>query len=605
MSIEHPPLIPGALFGGDFELLRPLGEGGMGVVWLACERSLDREVALKIMRPADGSARLQRFAREARALAALDHPSILPVLHTGTDESTGLPYLVTRAVLLSPAEIHHLCHDIFHCPHPRGFDSSLVTCHSSLVTAAATPPAPLTLADLLDGGKQLPESAVLRIARDLADALSAAHAAGILHRDCKPSNILFDPSGRAILSDFGLAKFTAPAANSETEGQSLVTRHSSLVTTAATARQLQRDTLSLDESGHPKFIGSPSYAAPEALREGAASASPALDWYSFGAVLHEALTGDPPRALRPLSSYASGYLSRFWEPFLRDLLEPDPVRRLQDSAAIRCALDRIARHPARRRSRRWFWPGGFLGGLGILGILGTLGILGPLGHRQSLAPTEPTAVPDPVSRSLDASRPILGVRGVVEDASLPNPVTDFSRPRTDSAPWLSVPASLPAGTERRLPLGSEPDRLRLLWCPPKPGVAPEGFWILAEPISTELAAAIHNHFAEKRTTPVWRAEPETDFARFDRNVEGVIRSQLSILAGFFGHERDEADVPVANFELPTNAQIYYARSVCRSSSMPLPDDYVWTRELDAVSHSDDYAPVLMPLQPILVRAVAR
>ena len=98
-------LSTGQLFDRDFELLRPLGEGGMGVVWLARERSLNREVALKIMRPADGSARLQRFAREARALAALDHPSILPVLHTATDEATGLPFLITRAVLLSPAEI--------------------------------------------------------------------------------------------------------------------------------------------------------------------------------------------------------------------------------------------------------------------------------------------------------------------------------------------------------------------------------------------------------------------------------------------------------------------------------------------------------------------
>ena len=84
-----PGLSPGALFAGDYELLRPLGEGGMGVVWLARERSLEREVALKIMRPSESATRLLRFAREARALAALDHPSILPVLHTGTDETTG------------------------------------------------------------------------------------------------------------------------------------------------------------------------------------------------------------------------------------------------------------------------------------------------------------------------------------------------------------------------------------------------------------------------------------------------------------------------------------------------------------------------------------
>ena len=399
---ETPLLSHGTILDGDYLLLRPLGEGGMGVVWLARERSLDREVALKIMRPADGSSRLQRFAREARALAALDHPSILPVLHTGTDEATGLPYLVTRAVLLTPAEIHHLCHDIFHCPHPRMMGG--VSSPSEPQGGAGDFPRSLSLADLLESGKQLPEAAVLRIARDIASALAAAHAAGILHRDLKPSNILFESSGRAILSDFGLAKFTVPAANPETDGQSLVTRHSSLVTTAATARQLQRDTLSLDESGHPKFIGSPSYAAPEALREGSASASPALDWYSFGAVLHEALTGDPPRALRPLSSYAPGYISRAWDLFLRDLLDPDPNRRLQDPAAILRALDRIARHPARPHWRRWIWLGIFLVGLGILG---TLEVLDPLGHRQSPAPAESAVALAPVRGSPDASGPVV------------------------------------------------------------------------------------------------------------------------------------------------------------------------------------------------------
>ena len=341
----------GMVLGGDFELLRPLGEGGMGVVWLARERSLDREVALKIMRPTDGSSRLQRFAREARALAALDHSSILPVLHTASDEATGLPYLVTRAVLLTPAEIHHLCHDIFHCPHPR-----------EPAGGAGKFPRPLSLADLLEGGKQLPEAAVLRIARDIARALSAAHAAGILHRDLKPPNILFESSGRAILSDFGLAKFTREGMESHAEDAEFAESGGRNVPTARPDAGGSGDSaprsfpsasaLSLDESGRPKFIGSPSYAAPEALREGSASASPALDWYSFGAVLHEALTGDPPRALRPLSSYAPGYLSRAWDPLLRDLLEPDPARRLQDPSAILRALDRIARHPARPGRRR-------------------------------------------------------------------------------------------------------------------------------------------------------------------------------------------------------------------------------------------------------------
>jgi hypothetical protein len=193
----------------------------------------------------------------------------------------------------------------------------------------------------------------------------------------------------------------------------------------------------------------------------------------------------------------------------------------------------------------------------------------------------------------------------VADASPPNPVSDFSRPRTDSAPWLSVPASLPAGTERWLPLGSEPDRLRLLWCPPKPGVAPEGFWILAEPISTELAAAIHNHFAENRTTPVWRTEHGSGLATFDRKTQLTFVSNLSILSGLYGKEKEEVDAPVAHFTLPTNAQLYYARSVCSHRALAIPDVYPWTKEIAAHSASDAFSPVFMSLQPILVRAVAR
>ena len=349
----------GMVLGGDFELVRPLGEGGMGVVWLAHERPLHRDVALKLMRPSDSATRERRFEREARALAALDHPSILPVLRTGADSATGLRYIATRAVLLAPDDIRHLCDEILHCPYPRSFaegcgdgvpavaqrkplaEASLVTRHPSLVTAAATPPLPLPLADLLEGGKALPEAAVLRIARDLAGALAAAHSAGILHRDLKPSNILFDTDSRALLADFGLAKF--------------VTRHSSRVAPAAQPP----DTISLDESGTRKFLGSPAYAAPETFRTGTDSATPALDWYSFGAVLYEALTGQRPRSLRTPSSYDPAHISRAWDPFLAALLEPDPAKRLADPAAIQRALDRIARHPARHRRRRF---------LGLLGV---------------------------------------------------------------------------------------------------------------------------------------------------------------------------------------------------------------------------------------------
>ncbi len=374
-------LARGQVLGGDFVLVRPLGEGGMGVVWLAEERPLGRTVALKIMRPADSPTRASRFEREARALAALNHPSILSVLRTGIDAGTGLHYIATQAVLLSPEDIRHLCDEVLRCPYPAWLDSRDSDSGSggsgsrgSDSSEPSVSGSPLSLADLLDGGKALPEAAVARMARDLVGALTAAHAAGILHRDVKPSNILFDAAGRALLADFGLAKFTdAIAANGgEVSGRGAIPPHVS-------------DSLSFDGTGNPKFLGTPSYAAPEAFKKGVA-ATPALDWYSLGAVLYEALTGDRPRSLRVPSSYDREHISRAGDPLLRDLLEPDPTRRLADSVVF---LRRLARVGC-RRSRRWLGPA--LAGACIAAAV-TSQILSGVGN---LNPDEPAVPPAPL-----------------------------------------------------------------------------------------------------------------------------------------------------------------------------------------------------------------
>ena len=151
----------------QYEILRPLGRGGMGFVYLARERELERFVAIKVLRQEVAAAAegRERFKREARVAAQLAHPGIVPLHAFG--EVAGMAY--------------------FGMAYARGE----------------------TLDDRLRAEKQVPWHEALRMLVDLADALDAAHRHGVVHRDIKPSNILLDDeSGRVMLADFGIAKRT-------------------------------------------------------------------------------------------------------------------------------------------------------------------------------------------------------------------------------------------------------------------------------------------------------------------------------------------------------------------------------------------------------------
>ena len=568
---------PGELVDGAFTLLRPLGEGGMGEVWLAREDGLGRDVALKFMREAPDPARAVRFEREARALAALDHPSILRVLRTGVDPSSGLPYIATPAILLSTAEIRRLCDEVLHCPYPADMDG-------------ASPSRPLSLSDLLDGGKALPEAAALRLARDLVGALAAAHSAGIVHRDVKPSNILYDADGRALLVDFGLAKFTSSPL----------------------------PTLSVDSAGRRKFIGSPSYAAPEQFDSDAGPDAPALDWYSFGAVLYRALTGHRPGSPRKASSFDPRHLSRAWDRLLDLLLEPDPARRLARPDAILRALDRVERLPAPRRFLRLlaaFWTLCLLFGLAVgTAIYGPRRLRETSGEADSRPPTSvsaaetggeadsrpPSSVPtaetggEADSRPPSPPQPVPGVLGVVQSAAFQNPVTDFSRPVADAGEWFGLTPPPATGTRKTLALGAAPDRLTLVWCPPHPKAAPNGFWILESGIDPELACEIHDNFPDDPDFRVWQSEPRYPMleAHFGLSSATDLLEKLNAIAGFGDS---------AHFEFPTMMQIDYAKQVYPPLSVSIPNGDMWFSEFAAafsVSSGGDM--VFMPLQPILV-----
>ena len=203
---------------GRYEILRPLGSGGMADVYLARDPALGREVALKLPKlerlTAEG---LARFRGEAQAVARLEHPAIVPLYDYGDHD--GRPYLVMRYM-------------------PGG-----------------------SLADRIDRrGATLPDT--LAVIDRIAAALDYAHTQGIVHRDVKPDNILFDAAGAAYLTDFGVARIMSLAG-----GQSL--------------------------TGTGLAIGTVDYMSPEQAL-GRPNLDGRSDVYSLGVVLFEMLAGDVP-----------------------------------------------------------------------------------------------------------------------------------------------------------------------------------------------------------------------------------------------------------------------------------------------------------------------
>jgi serine/threonine protein kinase/WD40 repeat protein len=292
-----------------YEVLQEIARGGMGIVYRARQLDPSRTVALKMLLPHQlGSPGMaERFRLEVRALTELEHPAILPVYHVG--EQDGLPFFTMKLATggtLAERKQQYLGNW-------------------------------RAIADLL---------------ATLADAVQFAHEHGVLHRDLKPGNVLFDDAGRAYVSDFGLAKLASAETN--------LTR-------------------SLD------FLGTPHYVAPEIAASSARQATTASDIYALGAILYELLTGQPPFEAEGIPALLKKiaeedptapsevlararnqesdlqHVPRDLEVICLKCLAKEPAGRYPSARAIandlRCWLagEPITARPVSRRERAWKW----------------------------------------------------------------------------------------------------------------------------------------------------------------------------------------------------------------------------------------------------------
>ena len=272
---------------GSYQILSLLGTGGMGNVYRARDTRLGRDVAIKVVANVflSDPERLARFEHEARVLATLNHPHIGAIY--GLEEAGGVRGLVLE-----------------------------------LVEGA-------TLAERLAKGP-LPAQEALSVARQIADALEAAHEKGIIHRDLKPANIKITPDGTVKVLDFGLAKVFA--------------KDGSEYDVSA------KPSITIEETREGVIAGTAAYMSPEQARGKAVDKR--TDIWAFGCVLYEMLTARPPFRGETVSDTIAGILEREadWSALpaettvsirrlLQRCLEKDPKRRLRDIGDARLEIE--------------------------------------------------------------------------------------------------------------------------------------------------------------------------------------------------------------------------------------------------------------------------
>lgn len=289
---------------GHYRIERRLGEGGMGIVFLAFDPRLNRHVAVKILRPETAATpgRRERFLREAQAAAAVNHPNLAAIHDMGEVEIDDARLLGEDETGSGPQRVAYLVLELV-----PGEDLRTRIARGSL-----------------------PVSEIVDLGRQIADGLAAAHRAGLVHRDLKPGNLRITPEGRLKILDFGLAKW-----RSAPEAETLI--DDPFTTTAGVV------------------MGTAPYASPEQTLGLAVDGR--SDLFSLGVVLYEMASGHLPfagdnrlalyRSLvheepRPLAEVAPG-LPREFTALVHQLLAKDPAERPPNAEAVGNALARLTR----------------------------------------------------------------------------------------------------------------------------------------------------------------------------------------------------------------------------------------------------------------------
>ncbi len=313
---------------GPYQITRELGRGGMGVVYLATDTRLDRQVAIKALPPelASDPARLERFEREARTLAQLNHPNLAGI--HGVEEQDGSRYLVLEYV--------------------EG----------------------QTLAETLDRGP-LPVDEAIELAVQIAAGVEAAHEAGVVHRDLKPGNIIITPEGQAKVLDFGLARIEETSSSSVGGMSDSPTLTSPAIQHSPTMPGV--------------ILGTAAYMSPEQAR--GRRVDKRTDIWSFGVVLYEMLVGTSPFHGETVSDSIGAVLHKDLDfdrlppgtpanvrRALRRCLNRDKSQRLRDMGDVALELraadepaEAVAARPASGTARIARFAAVFLLGAAVIG----------------------------------------------------------------------------------------------------------------------------------------------------------------------------------------------------------------------------------------------